>query len=237
MAEDVAVSVIKAEDVGVSVTKPVDSWWTVLVIDPIATRLTPRLARITWLTPNFVTLVAFTIGMAGVGMFAAGLLRLGAVVFEVHFLFDCLDGKIARLRRLSSERGAYLDELSDTACSGGAYLAVALVVSPHRGVWHVLLPLVTVIFFVAVLAHQPVVQHGAIPERLGGARRGWQRWLNDRRLMAYPSGVEVEVATLFLVPLLLGVDAVRVVLVAAMGFFLLRLADDVRRVWTTVPSR
>ena len=63
-----------------------------LVIDPIATRLTPLLARITWLMPNVVTLVAFAIGMAGVGLFAAGMLRLGAVVFEVHFLFDCLDG-------------------------------------------------------------------------------------------------------------------------------------------------
>lgn len=220
-----------AGDVGVSVTKPVDSWWTVLVIDPIATRLTPLLARISWLTPNVVTLVAFAIGTAGVGMFAAGMLRLGAIVFQVHFLFDCLDGKIARLRRLSSERGAYLDGLCDTACSGGAYLAVALAVSPHRGAWHVLLPLITAIFFIAVLAHEPLARSGATPERLGGAQRGWQRWLNDRRLMAYPTGVEVEVATLFLVPLLLGVGAVRVVLVAAMGFYLLRLADDVRRVW------
>ena len=222
-----------AEDAVASVAKPVDSWWTVLVIDPIATRLTPLLARITWLTPNAVTLVAFGIGMASIGMFAAGMLRLGAVVFEVHFLFDCLDGKVARLRRLSSERGAYLDELCDTACSGGAYLAVALAVSPRHGAWHVLLPLVTAVFFVATLAHVPVVQNREVPERMGGARRRWQRWLRDRRLIAYPTGVEAEVTTLFLAPLFLSVGAVRVVLVAAMGFYLLRLVDDVRRVWVT----
>ena len=69
---------------------------------------------------------------------------------------------------------------------------------------------------------------------MGGARRRWQRWLNDRRLMAYPTGVEVDVAALFLAPLFLGVGAVRMVLVAAMGFYLLRLVDDVRRVWITV---
>jgi phosphatidylglycerophosphate synthase len=222
-----------AEGVVPDVTKSVDSWWTVLVIDPIATRLTPLLAQIAWLTPNVVTLAAFAIGMASVGLFAVGLLRLGAVVFEVHFLFDCLDGKIARLRRLSSERGAYLDELCDTACSGGAYLALALAVSPQHGAWHVLLPLVTAVFFVATLAHVPVVQNMETPERMGGARRRWQKWLNDRRLMAYPTGVEVEVATLFLAPLFLAVGAIRVVLAAAMGFYLLRLVDDVRRVWTT----
>jgi phosphatidylglycerophosphate synthase len=223
-----------AEKVVASVAKPVDSWWTVLVIDPVARRLTPRLARITWLTPNVVTLVAFTIGMAGIGMFAAGMLRLGAVLFEVRFLFDCLDGKIARLRRLSSERGAYLDVLCDTTCVGGAYLAVALAVSPQHGAWRVLLPLVTAVYYVAMLAHVPVEQNRDIPERAGGARRGWQRWLNDRRLMAYPTTVEVEAAALFLAPLFLGVGAVRVFLVAAIGFYLLRLVDDVRRVWVTV---
>src|ERR1700730_453593 len=76
-----------------------DSWWTVLLVDPLAVHLVRLADRFRWVTPNRITLLAFLIGLASAGSFlAAGpwWLVLGAVLYHVAFVLDCVDGKLAR---------------------------------------------------------------------------------------------------------------------------------------------
>lgn len=96
--------------------KPVDAWWTVAIADPIAGRLTLFLANYTSITPNIVTVLAFILSLAAAFLFYQAdpiSLALGSLLFEIGFIFDCVDGKLARLKGLESKQGEIVDFLFD----------------------------------------------------------------------------------------------------------------------------
>ncbi|HEX2314097.1 MAG TPA: CDP-alcohol phosphatidyltransferase family protein [Thermomonospora sp.] len=98
------------------VCKARDAWWTVLLVDPIAVRLTLVVANRTSITPNQLTTVAFALGMGAAGCFALGSpgwLLVGALLYHVGFVVDCMDGKIARLKRTGTLFGGWLDFMLD----------------------------------------------------------------------------------------------------------------------------
>lgn len=99
--------------------------WTRLVIDPVADPLAAGLADRRGVTPNRVTAVSGLLGITAVVCFASGRLRLGAVLFLLRFLADCVDGKVARLQGTGSARGAAFDVATDVVCVTGAYAALA----------------------------------------------------------------------------------------------------------------
>ena len=78
-----------------------DAWWTVLLVDPLASRLVVVTANRTSLTPNQLTFIGLGFGLCAAALFwvgAAWALILGAVLFHISFVVDCMDGKIARLK-------------------------------------------------------------------------------------------------------------------------------------------
>ncbi|MBA2311254.1 MAG: CDP-alcohol phosphatidyltransferase family protein [Actinobacteria bacterium] len=108
-----------------------DYWWTVFAVDPIALPLTRALARSRSLSPDAVTAISVALGLPTGFAFATGTragLVVGALLFYVSFLLDCVDGKLARALGTSSPRGMVLDELGDGArrASASAGLAVYL---------------------------------------------------------------------------------------------------------------
>ena len=109
-----------------------DAWWTVWLVDPLASRLVWLVAPLRWVTPNLLTMGAFLLGVVAAVCFAQGdypWLVAGAVVFHVSFVLDCMDGKIARLKGTGSVFGAWLDYVFDrlrvlscaVALMGGMY--------------------------------------------------------------------------------------------------------------------
>jgi phosphatidylglycerophosphate synthase len=89
-----------------------DAWWTVLLVDPVASRLTVPVANHTNITPNQISFVSFLFGLGTAAAFAQGdhaMLALGALLFHVSFVLDCMDGKIARLKGTGSAFGMWLD--------------------------------------------------------------------------------------------------------------------------------
>ncbi|MFC7527281.1 CDP-alcohol phosphatidyltransferase family protein [Actinoplanes sp. GCM10030250] len=96
--------------------KPVDAWWTVLLVDPLAARLVRLVAPYRWITPNVLTLVATIFGTAAAVCFAVGdrwYLVAGALLFHLSFVVDCMDGKIARLNGTGTIFGQWLDFVLD----------------------------------------------------------------------------------------------------------------------------
>jgi phosphatidylglycerophosphate synthase len=111
-----------------AVCKQRDAWWTVLLVDPIAVRLAWLVANHTRFTPNQITLAAFALGLGSAGCFAqatSGWLALGALLYHLGFVLDCMDGKIARLRGTGSPFGAWLDFMLDRVRDGLCALALA----------------------------------------------------------------------------------------------------------------
>jgi phosphatidylglycerophosphate synthase len=104
-----------------------DAWWTVLFVDPVASRLTYVVARRTRITPNQLTVLAFAIGMGAAGCFAAGdfgWLIAGAVLYHLSFVVDCMDGKLARYQGSGSIFGGWLDYVLDRVRVLGCTLAL-----------------------------------------------------------------------------------------------------------------
>ncbi|MEV7019603.1 MULTISPECIES: CDP-alcohol phosphatidyltransferase family protein [unclassified Streptomyces] len=109
-----------------------DAWWTVLLVDPVATPLVRWTAMWTRVTPNQITWAALVLGIGAAACFAQGdwqWLIAGAVVYHVSFILDCMDGKLARLTGKGSAFGAWLDYIFDrvrvlvcaVALMGGQY--------------------------------------------------------------------------------------------------------------------
>ncbi len=109
-----------------------DAWWTVWLVDPLASRLVRLVSPWRWITPNRLTVTAFLLGVAAAACFwqqSRGWLVAGAALFHLSFVLDCMDGKIARLNGTGSVFGAWLDYVFDrlrvlvctVALMGGQY--------------------------------------------------------------------------------------------------------------------
>jgi phosphatidylglycerophosphate synthase len=110
-----------------------DAWWTVLLVDPVATPLVRLTAKWTRITPNQLTWGAFVLGLASAACFALGdwkWLVIGGLVYHLSFILDCMDGKLARLTGQGSVFGAWLDFVFDRIRV--ALCAVALMAGQYQ---------------------------------------------------------------------------------------------------------
>ncbi|SFC37755.1 CDP-alcohol phosphatidyltransferase family protein [Streptomyces aidingensis] len=109
-----------------------DAWWTVLLVDPVATPLVRWTAIWTRITPNQITWFALFLGLGAAACFTRGSwgwLLAGALLYHLSFVLDCMDGKLARLTGTGSIFGGWLDYVFDrirvlccaVALMGGQY--------------------------------------------------------------------------------------------------------------------
>ncbi|MEV2276216.1 CDP-alcohol phosphatidyltransferase family protein [Nocardiopsis sp. NPDC049922] len=110
-----------------------DAWWTVFLVDPLAGRLVVWTANRTNITPNQLTLGAGVLGLLSALCFAApawagptgwAWLLLGALLFHLSFVLDCMDGKIARLKGTGSVFGSWVDFVFDRIRFFGCVMAL-----------------------------------------------------------------------------------------------------------------
>jgi hypothetical protein len=98
-----------------SAVKGADGFFTTFFVSPYS-RFIARWAARRGLTPNQVTLASLVIGVLAAAAFAAGErwgLVAGAVLLQVAFTTDCVDGQLARYTRQFSKFGAWLDSMLD----------------------------------------------------------------------------------------------------------------------------
>lgn len=217
---------VTAEDLNRGL-KPIDSWWTVLAVDPVATRLLPAVVRVGWLTPNVITLLAAIVGVASALAYPLSLPVVAGLLFELRFFLDCLDGKVARVRRNGSSVGAFLDSAADMVVSTAVFVSAGLWCAGHGplGRSAALLPAV------AALAWNWSNTYAMTSERNAGGEAGRSgrgvesgglaAALRRRRLTRLPSSVEATTVALFVAPLTASKTVVAAVLLAVtVGFYL-----------------
>ncbi|MEA2447318.1 MAG: hypothetical protein QOK47_955 [Actinomycetota bacterium] len=106
-----------------------DYWFTVVLTDPVAVPISKFLAKRRWLTPNQVTIVALVLGLLVGVCFAFdtrwGLIA-GGIAFYLAFVFDCVDGKLARATGITSDKGQALDALADGGRRASASLGLLI---------------------------------------------------------------------------------------------------------------
>ena len=100
-----------------SAVKGADGFFTTFFVSPYSKYIARWAAR-RGMTPNQVTLISIAIGVLAAACFATaerwGMVA-GAVLVYFAFVFDCVDGQLARYTRQFSKLGAWLDSIFDRA--------------------------------------------------------------------------------------------------------------------------
>lgn len=92
------------------------TWWYEIILRSLTVRMTWLFANFTRFTPNQITIISFIFGILSAYSFLKGTyyyLVIGAMLLELSYILDCIDGRIARLKGMKSKFGAYLDIASD----------------------------------------------------------------------------------------------------------------------------
>ncbi len=202
-----------------AMVKPVDAWWTVLFVDPIATRVVPWLARHPVVTPSRITLVAHALAIVSAVLFATDNLVAGAVVFELRFIGDCLDGKLARVTGQSSFFGRDLDAWGDRILVMVNFAALGWAINPLAAL--VVVGAYPVSFHLLEVRDQVLEHAGQRAQHRRMRDRGYGAAMARRRLYPMPTPIEAEHLALFIAPLLvsIGIEVVGPAFTVVAAFF------------------
>lgn len=111
-----------------SAVKATDGFFTTFFVSTWSRYLARWAARL-GLTPNQVTVFSLCVGIAAAASFATGERTgyvVGAVLLYLAFVFDCVDGQLARYTRAFSKFGAWLDSVFDRSKEYVAFAGLAI---------------------------------------------------------------------------------------------------------------
>ena len=114
-----------------SYVKAYQSWSTLFFTELISVPLTPVFA-ILRIHPNVITVLSLLLGLSTGVFFAFGYWITGAVVFELSFFCDNIDGKIARYRNLTSQFGTKLDSVADAVRKPSSLAGIMIFFLLHK---------------------------------------------------------------------------------------------------------
>jgi phosphatidylglycerophosphate synthase len=89
--------------------------WDSYITLPLSVPVSELLAR-TRVTPNQITILSFCIALLAAWAYTLGSysgLLAGGILYQISYIFDCVDGYIARKNKLSSDFGYWLDHILD----------------------------------------------------------------------------------------------------------------------------
>lgn len=97
-------------------------------LDPLIDRLFAPLGPIlkrARITPNQLTLLGVALSFAGAAVVAAGRVRTGILILVFTWIFDVLDGALAKYSGQVSRFGGFLDSVMDRYTEGAVFVAFA----------------------------------------------------------------------------------------------------------------
>jgi phosphatidylglycerophosphate synthase len=111
-----------------SAVKANDGFFTTFFVSPYSKYLA-RFAARRGRTPNQITTASLVLGVLAASSFAVGnraALIVGAVLLQMSFTVDCVDGQLARYTRSFSNLGAWLDSVFDRTKEYLVYAGLAV---------------------------------------------------------------------------------------------------------------
>lgn len=180
---------------------PRDGWYVSLIIDRLSIPITYRLAR-TQITPNQVTLFALFLKSVAVFFIWFDLPWLVFLFWQVGFLFDCVDGPLARLTKQFSPYGEILDHGGDIVLQWAFSLSVGIhVLLPNQFLLFVLTILWTALWMVnwMIVERQGenIASSGSVSMNRSSFIRRYIDWTGKHRLKLIPiTGIE-EITLIF----------------------------------------
>ena len=111
-----------------SAVKANDGFFTTFFVSPYSKYIARWAARRGW-TPNQVTIASLAIGALAAAAFATGEragLVAGAILLQLSFTTDCVDGQLARYTRTFTRLGAWLDSIFDRTKEYAVFAGLAI---------------------------------------------------------------------------------------------------------------
>jgi phosphatidylglycerophosphate synthase len=93
-----------------------DEWWSSFVTSPLAIAVNYAAVDIKWLTPNLITLFSLVTAIISAFFIVVGgsvNFIIAAILIHLSHILDCMDGQMARYRKISSPTGSFFDKLTD----------------------------------------------------------------------------------------------------------------------------
>jgi phosphatidylglycerophosphate synthase len=93
-----------------------DEWWSSFVTAPLAIAANYLVVDYKWLTPNLLTLISFMVAIAATTLIVGGgqaEFYAAAALIHLSHVLDCMDGQMARYRRVTSRGGGFFDKITD----------------------------------------------------------------------------------------------------------------------------
>lgn len=103
--------------------KAYEPWRTIFFTDVVAIPVARLLAALK-VHPNLLTVISLILGLLPGALFALGHWVWAVILFEAAFFLDCLDGKVARMRQMTSALGAKLDVLSEMPRKPACFIGI-----------------------------------------------------------------------------------------------------------------
>ncbi len=88
------------------------------------------------ITPNQITLLSIVVGIISSIMFAVAIpvyFLAGALILELYYVIDAVDGQLARYKKLSSMTGGYFDYVSNYIVHPCVFFCIGLGLVRHSG--------------------------------------------------------------------------------------------------------
>jgi len=169
----------------------------------VSIRVTERLYPYD-ISPDLITLLSFLMGAAAAALVATGKrewLIVGGLLIQLGFIFDCVDGEVARLKGLSSSFGAWLDcnlNLLVSVCLFfGFFQGARYQVSLMTRVWALLALLTTYLLLNYSAFTTRKIFEAKVEEKFGGWVAKLARILNiNPRYISYTEDIKLAIFTL-----------------------------------------
>ena len=223
-----------------------ECWWLALAIRPIATRLVYLLHGYEFITPNRLTMVSLLVAIPGIVFFfraADGyiFIVLGVIFFNLFYVFDCMDGGLARVRGNVTKLGTILD-----SAVGGVVLISYMATLTTGGynlsgsddylfagiLWFGLVALSYIVEYSAerlginkntivefIESEEALTTTAGEPVATSPIAR-FTSFMAKRRLLPYPTDIELFVIVFGIAPL---IRQILIGIYIAAGFYLIRL--------------
>lgn len=139
-----------------------DDFFTTYFVGPVAPRVTRWAAR-AGLSPTAVTGISVALALVAAAGFAWGTrpaMIAGAVLLYVSFVFDCVDGQLARYSRRFSAFGGWLDTMADRAKEYLVYAGLAI--GAQRAGLDAVWPLALAALVLQTVRHMTDTWYGAL---------------------------------------------------------------------------
>src|SRR3989344_4818863 len=98
------------------------------LVRPFSTRITKVIVD-TKITPNQITLLYILLSLLSSYFFLQGSYReliIGAVILKIAYIFDGVNGELARIRKITSEFGSWFDDFGDRIRESVTFISLAI---------------------------------------------------------------------------------------------------------------